>query len=46
MELVLDLQAMEAPAGGGGGGGVGSHLSLALCASVTSHLLCEQRTED
>jgi hypothetical protein len=39
---VLDLQALETPAnrGGGGGGGGGSEISLTLCDSVASILLC------
>ncbi|HEV7973816.1 SapB/AmfS family lanthipeptide [Amycolatopsis sp.] len=41
MDLVLDLQGMEAPANGGGGGGGGtSNLSLlASCANSTISLL-------
>ncbi|KOG67004.1 SapB/AmfS family lanthipeptide [Streptomyces rimosus] len=35
---LLDLQAMDAPEHGGGGGG--SHVSLTLCASQASVLLC------
>ncbi|AHH94652.1 hypothetical protein GCM10010174_54000 [Kutzneria viridogrisea] len=43
MELVLDLQAMEAPTHGCGGHGGGSHLSVSGCggASGLSLLLCE-----
>jgi hypothetical protein len=41
---LLDIQAMDADTrghgGGGGGGGGGSHLSVALCDSVASVLLC------
>ena len=41
---LLDIQAMDADTrghgGGGGGGGGGSHLSVALCDSVASLLLC------
>jgi len=41
MDLVLDLQGMDAPANGGGGGGGGtSNLSLlASCANSTISLL-------
>ena len=40
---LLDIQALDADTrghGGGGGGGGGSHLSVALCDSVASVLLC------
>ena len=37
---LLDIQAMDADTRGGGGGGGGSHLSVALCDSVASVLLC------
>jgi hypothetical protein len=44
---LLDIQAMGTARedgrgghGGGGGGGGGSHLSIALCDSVASVLLC------
>jgi hypothetical protein len=40
---ILDLQAMEPEhrdGHGGGGGGGGSHLSVTLCDSVASVLLC------
>jgi hypothetical protein len=38
---VLDLQALETPANRGGGGGEGgSEVSLTLCDSVASILLC------
>jgi len=36
---LLDIQAMDADTRGYGGGG-GSHLSVALCDSVASVLLC------
>ena len=40
---LLDIQAMDADTrghGGGGGGGGGSHLSVTLCDSTASVLLC------
>jgi hypothetical protein len=42
---LLDIQAMDparddARHGGGGGGGGGSHLSVTLCDSTASVLLC------
>jgi hypothetical protein len=38
---LLDIQAMDADTRGhGGGGGGGSHLSVTLCDSVASVLLC------
>jgi hypothetical protein len=51
MELVLDLQAMDAPSNGGGGGGgstTASNASLLLpCShSTVSLLACQQRAED
>ncbi|HEX4788369.1 MAG TPA: SapB/AmfS family lanthipeptide [Actinospica sp.] len=37
---VLDLQALETPANRGGGGEGGSEVSLTLCDSTASVLLC------
>jgi hypothetical protein len=38
---LLDIQAMDADTRGhGGGGGGGSHLSVTLCDSTASVLLC------
>ena len=37
---LLDIQAMDADNRGHGGGGGGSHLSVTLCDSVASVLLC------
>ena len=37
---LLDIQAMDADTRGHGGGGGGSHLSVTLCDSTASVLLC------